>query len=143
MCERVGDRDSLLLLLLSVAYVLAANFGTNCRPPTPHGHKGNYRPSLILLLKSLRVKFSQINTLQNFSPSPDRHKKGLKNIRARPRPGASAEWQGAGGRGQGQRLVLLLCRLHCPFALATVTGNRKTATKPKAADKFIVYRWYR
>lgn len=67
--ERERERGS----QLAAAAVSRICFGRKlCAPPPSLAeHKGNYRPSLILLLKSLRVKFSQINTLQNFSP-PDR-----------------------------------------------------------------------
>lgn len=53
----------------------------------PPSATANYRPSLILLLKSLRVKFSQINTLQKLLSAQRQQQPGdpggrLKNIPA-------------------------------------------------------------
>jgi len=68
-------------------------FGTNkkqkvSRPPTTVSALANYRPSLILLLKSLRVKFSQINTLQKLlsGPHPPTENARTKTPKPKPKP---------------------------------------------------------
>lgn len=72
----------------------------------PPSATANYRPSLILLLKSLRVKFSQINTLQKLLSAQRQQQPGDPGGRLKKHSGRRAlprlHWQPGKTQGNGE-----------------------------------------